>query len=534
MALEAFAADLARLAELTDEELTTLEAGLMEAFDVADSADDEAQMTEIADALEQVRAAMSSAAPAAAPAAVPAAAAPAAATAASAVPQTTNATPKGGESAVIPQNRQPEIQEDTSTTVIVAAADVPGVGAGAEFKDLKELSAAFAKRINSMARIKGGDGEQVLVASVVATAPDDRMLHANDPEGNAEKIRAVTQPSAITAAGGFCAPLTTKYDVFTIGSTARPIKDALAGFQADRGGVRLFTGPVLSSLAASPAVGRWSNTEDAAWDPADDDTWKVNARVECPGEVEVTTEAITMSLTFGVQGSRVHPENVTANTELALVQHARIAESVLLSKIKAASTPIQGPAVAYGAVRDLMNTVARVGAWYRDRHRLSRDVTLRAILPGWLVDLMRTDIILQPPAGDGRTADFAISSNDIENFFDQWNINVTWSLDSHAPATNAGGAYGALVDSGTPTANGYYDTPAFPTSAQWGLFAEGSWLFLDGGQLDLGVIRDSTLVRANDYVQFSETFEGAALMGGQSMWVTSPVSALGMYAPALS
>ena len=257
------------------------------------------------------------------------------------------------------------------------------------------------------------------------------------------------------------------------------------------------------------------------------------ARIECPPEAEALTEAVTMCLTFGVMSSRVFPENVAANTQLALVQNARLAESALLAKIKAGSTQIAGPAVLYGAVRDLLLTVARVVAWYRDRNRLGENTPVRAIMPVWLLDLMRADMIVQPPAGDGRVADFAISANDIENFFDEWGVNITWALDS-ADRTAGGSTFGALIDAEDPAPVNVFATPLFPTSVEWAMFAEGTWLFLDGGSLDLGIIRDSKLVQANDYTQFSEVFEGAAKIGGESLWITSPIEVRGAYSKSIA
>jgi hypothetical protein len=62
------------------------------------------------------------------------------------------------------------------------------------------------------------------------------------------------------------------------------------------------------------------------------------------------------------------------------------------------------------------------------------------------------------------------------------------------------------------------------------LFSEGSFLFLDGGTLDLGVIRDSTLVGTNDYKMFVETFENVALVGVESLQVTSTINVNGVAA----
>jgi hypothetical protein len=70
----------------------------------------------------------------------------------------------------------------------------------------------------------------------------------------------------------------------------------------------------------------------------------------------------------------------------------------------------------------------------------------------------------------------------------------------------------------------------FPDTFTWYLFAEGTFLFLDGGTLDLGIIRDSTLVGTNDYKMFVETFEGIAKVGVESLVVTSTISVNGVAA----
>jgi hypothetical protein len=70
----------------------------------------------------------------------------------------------------------------------------------------------------------------------------------------------------------------------------------------------------------------------------------------------------------------------------------------------------------------------------------------------------------------------------------------------------------------------------FPDSFVWYLFAEGTFLFLDGGTLDLGIIRDSTLVGTNDYKMFVETFENVAKVGIESLAITSTISVNGVAA----
>ena len=89
-------------------------------------------------------------------------------------------------------------------------------------------------------------------------------------------------------------------------------------------------------------------------------------------------------------------------------------------------------------------------------------------------------------------------------------MNVTWALDevnaTGQPVAPPAQASGALV--------------AFPTSVSFPVFPEGSFLYLDGGTLDLGVVRDTTTIAANEYATFVETFESVAFNGCESLWLT--------------
>ena len=127
--------------------------------------------------------------------------------------------------------------------------------------------------------------------------------------------------------------------------------------------------------------------------------------------------------------------------------------------------------------------------------------------------MFRNDLAYQMAGGDWQAA-LAASDAMIDGWFARRNVNITWHLD---------GLDGATVNAiAIPTqyfANAVAGgaIPAFPDRIDSYLFAEGDWLFLDGGQLDLGVVRDSTLNSRNRYRQFSETFEGAAFRGVETL-----------------
>lgn len=526
-ALAEFSNDLAQLADLDDAGLTDLETRLVDAFDAADQSNDETATTELADALDQVRAeiAKRSSAPPAEPVAAPAAA-PAAPVAASAATPKKEGQPTVTATAVeVPAGHEPVVA--SALTTVVAGGDIPGVNVGSTFDSLDKFGKAMADRINQIrgvtrAATGSRDGEQVLIASIMQPAPVNRLLYAGDREGNIAKIEEVTNLDAILAAGGLCAPLETRYDLFDCGGvTDRPVKAALAGFQADRGGIRFFPGPSLGDVTG--AIGFWTSTDDEDALDVDGPT-KVCARIECPGEVTAEIQAVTMCLTFGVLQSRVFPELAVANTRLAQVAQARLADSALLAQIKAGSLKATETA-KLSAVRDLLDSIGRAVIYYRDHYRLGENVPLRAIFPWFVKEILRGDIAMGDPGGSSNLrSTLSFSDAEIEGFFSDRKVNVTWTLDSSVPGTNSGGFYAPLT-----VTSGAITIPAWPTTVQWALYPEGSWLFLDGGQLDLGLVRDSSLIRKNDYMQFSETFEAATRIGCESWWITSSIGITGMY-----
>jgi hypothetical protein len=126
---------------------------------------------------------------------------------------------------------------------------------------------------------------------------------------------------------------------------------------------------------------------------------------------------------------------------------------------------------------------------------------------------MASDLTLSMP-GDGT---LAVSESEINGYLALSNVTLTPS-----PDLNVFGSQGtaALLE--------------FPDSFVWYLFAEGSFLFLDGGTLDLGIIRDSTLVGTNDYKMFVETFENVAFVGIEALKITSTITVAGTAAALVS
>ena len=417
-----------------------------------------------------------------------------------------------------PEELRPVVASASKRPVtITAAADLPGIPMGTEMTSLRAVAQALLDRRKSMSRTSGGDGEQALVASFSTSYAPEESLSSTDFEANNEKVASAV--NAITAGGGLLGPVETSWDIYELGeTTARPVKDSLVVFGADRGGIRFMTPPVLSNLTG--AVSLWTIQDDIDSSTAGaPDPVKPCLRVAGGTETIVYTDAIPLCLTFGNLGARAYPELVERHTELAMVQQARYAETRLLTRIGALSTNVTA-ASNLGAARDIFGQIDQAAAAYLNRYRLDPDKPLRAIFPAWFKNALRADLVRQLP-GDGQDVTFNLAESNINQWFASRNINVTWTLDGETGQIFGTQAAGALN--------------TFPANVIWYLFSEGTFLFLDGGTLDLGLVRDSTLNGTNDYKIFLETFEGVAKVGVESLRVTSGLaikgSAAGTSAP---
>ena len=376
---------------------------------------------------------------------------------------------------------------------------------GARLSSMRDIAELFVERFDAMGGTSAGYSENVKLAKLMSSYPEDRVL---DGRSDVEKIEAVvasaTDPDswtdAMVASGGFCAPTEVVYDFCLIAEAIRPVRDALPSFRADRGGVRYPQSPGLADITSAITV--HTDANDIAGD------LKNCQAIDCSAFDEFLTQAIVRCLTFGNFGARAFPEQVEHWNALVMAAWARQAETELLDGIVAGSTAVTTPQV-FGSARDLIEAVIRAAAQFRSRNRMRSDARLRAMLPSWVPDQAAADLAygLQSEAG------FLTNGREIiRQALANAGVNVSFYVDSPSTGTSQiapAQAVGALN--------------AWTPDVQWGLWEEGHHVLLDGGSLDLGIVRDSTLNSTNDFQNFAESFEGVASRGCESLWVTSTV-----------
>ena len=429
---------------------------------------------------------------------------------------------------------------------LVAAASAPGLNPGDTLQDRDALARVTADVLQGLDRYGAPSGDHQLrggaIGHTTARArwshlyPVERRL-GNNAAANSERVGAVCAPQAVLASGGVCLPVNVDYSVPTWATSDRPLRDGLPPFQADRGGLRFVTPPDIGvpSLQATAsglgsATGIWTEATDAS--PAG--ATKPVYQVACGSEQLAYVNAIPTRVGFGNMQGRFAPEQVAANTDLAIAVAAREAELELLTLMYNSSKQVI-PQQYLGAFRDLLTSADLLVEQYRYSHRIPETVNFTAVLPAWAKGLLRADIAREIAHDNaGAVNVLSISDEQIEADLAARGItNVIWTLDGLKAATyGTGGSalsnqFFGLLGTNAPEPQWPNQSSDGTIQLGWLLYPEGTYQFLDGGRLDLGVVRDSTLDATNDYESFVETFEGVAFRGLESYQIQSTLKPTG-------
>jgi hypothetical protein len=442
----------------------------------------------------------------------------------------------------VPSRMNPRGRPDqTSGVRLTAAPDLRNIAAGAEFPDGESVSRAMFDRFDSIAGTSY-DGPEMRLSvgryNWQESYPQSRRLNAGDGiEATSSKIAAVVgaypgdptvervQPDGVltAAAGGLCAPVAIRYELETVSVADRPLRAALPAFDASRGGMQWNDPATLSSIldsSGSAALTIVSASQDAS------NTTKTVQEVACGTLRETDVQAISEQLKFSNFGDRYNPERMQQFMTLARAGHSRLCERVLFETMRSKSTLVNGGVVYLGAARQFLGNLLVAAEGMRYRHRMSEDATIRVVLPDWFEMVVATDLLFQAPGDD--TVDRLRTRDWINSQLALANISTIYQLDD-ARTNDANGAGG--ISFGSQSAGSLLDYPGRMSVL---MYPEGSFIFLDGGQLDFGIVRDSTLIAANRFQTFFEVFENVGFVGVEALNITVQICASGSAGTALA
>lgn len=387
------------------------------------------------------------------------------------------------------------IPERGPSVVIAAAVDVPQFYVG---QRLDKTSLADALH-NKARMLSDSRGSQTVypVATIERPFLPEYDLEGLDQAATWDRIAEGTRPQALTAAGGWCAPSQIVYDLFeTECDTGSDQLYKLPTFRVTRGGIRW---PVFVPHDGAYDPGFvWTEANDIA--ATSGSPTKPCVRIGCPTFTECRLDATGLCVTAGNLIDRAYPEQVRWFLGRAMRAYERNSSIRQLNLVLADTVPVAIP-TSFGTAAAIIDSVLLQAADYRETNGLCCDTRLDAVFPCWTKDILRADIARQQGTlnlgslpSDGEVLSWLGTIGLNAQFINYWQ-----SLPSN-PATS------------------------WPASLQYLIGYPGSYLRFDGGRLDIGVIRDSTLNATNDYTAvWFEEFYCVGRRGPQSRLVTVPV-----------
>ena len=407
-------------------------------------------------------------------------------------------------SRLVPDGVAPQPEVASVGAPLVASNAVPGLAEGTTL-DRASLATAIAKKRHGMNNASAGSYERIVLATAQSDMP-------NKVSGGAEENFAVfdrvatewrqsrKQQTALVASGGNCAPLEPSYEFFRLAEPLNPVESALPTVEAPRGGIRFITPPDWRDAFAGVRV--TTEAEDAAGYGPGYTEPKPCVHVDCPPVEECRVDAVSQCVEFGNLNYRVFPEQVEAFLQDLAVAFSSTKEVFYLDAIDGASTAVTATP-AYGATRGITQTILAAAANYRRRQHMPIDSVLTIMLPSWVVEFVKVDMVNDHSMGLGF---LNAGEAEVNAWLASANLDVAWYYDS---ATGAGQGFADVQGAGAIN--------PFPTSVVGYLFAPGTFVRLDGGTLDVGIVRDSILNGTNDLQIFSEQWVQVCQVGLESL-----------------
>lgn len=415
----------------------------------------------------------------------------------------------------------PAITEETSVEDTAKArltvADVPGFAADSD-ASFEDLAVALDRRLQGFnsgayaaaARAGRAMSERHSLA-VVRKTFDERATVSSPESADAAMAFAVNEKNlpggSLVAAGGWCAPSETVYDL--IEDESRDGLISLPEINVTRGGIKFTKGPKFSDLYAAPSfnfteeeakAGKYAPT--SATDPTNKVGPKPVYSVPCTDFEDVRLSAAGLHIQANLLQQRGYPELVARTIRGALVAHEHKMSERIIAAMERQSTAVSMEAGQIGAAAPILTAIELQVEHYRYAQRLSRSTTLEAVFPYWVHGAIRTD--LSRRQGVDLTD---VNDARIDAWFKARGVNPQFVYDWQALTGAAG------------------DFKVWGASLKFLLYSAGT--FVKGGQdvITLDTVYDSTLLGQNDYTAlFTEEGYLVAKRGHDARVVTVPIN----------
>lgn len=363
--------------------------------------------------------------------------------------------------------------------VMVAASGLPGAAPGGRIGGINELVQLMGARARMM-QVTHGQPMYVPVATL-QREHRYRLNMDSTPAEISEVLTAAADVEALVAAGGWCAPSEISYDFYNIVCEDGLIDLPTVGV-LNRGGFRFPVSPSIATILAQVPSPLWSWTETqdiAAATGTGQSGTKTCARVICPSFSEVRAACDGLCVTAGNLIDFSYPEAVANYLRLVMAARAHVTNQNIIASLVAQATAV-GPigAAGAGAAAPILGSIEMLATHLRERFRMCGDAVIEVVLPRWVGGMFRSDL----------------AKRNGVNYLDVTNAQI-------ADWFNVRGVRVQLVADWQNATIGHatVNPTAWDTTIQALLYPAGNFVRGQGLQLDLGVVRDSTLNATNDH-----------------------------------
>lgn len=412
--------------------------------------------------------------------------------------------------------RLPAAAEPSIRDVIRAAGDAGAFtnGTGLDWADVgrqveRRLQGFNAGQYESAARAGRHIKEQFSALTIHKQYAPELTVTSADPVHVEEVLSRAGDESrlpggSLVAAGGWCAPSTTMYDLVEIES--RDGLFSIPEIGITRGGIMHTLGPDFAAIYALAQGFHYTEAEDEAgdYDGAGGGS-KPCFRIPCPDFVENRLDLDGLCITAGLLQQRGYPEMIARTVRGALVAHDHRMSGKVLTAIETGSTAVTMTAGQQGALSPLLTSIELQVEHYRSVTRISRAQSLEAVFPFWIRGAIRSDLSRRNGVN---LVD--VTDAQIDGWFRSRGVNPQY-------------VYNWQDITGASTA-----FKAWPSTVKFLLYAAGTWVRGGSDVITLDTIYDSVLLGQNDYTAlFTEEGWLVAKRLHDSRVVTVPVCADG-------
>jgi hypothetical protein len=369
----------------------------------------------------------------------------------------------------------PEVQmsQSTAPAVLTAAADVTGFAAGQELDSLDRVGEALINRLRAMpanrvpnTRLQFGVSKITLdgfgEGLTQGRGHDDfGLVHAAGSEARLDG-------GSLTAAGGWCAPSETLYDLCQYESTDGLLD--LPEFNVTRGGIRYTSGPDFMDIYNNCG---FDHTEEEI----EQGVTKNCCEVDCPDFEEIRLDAVGLCIKAPLLTNAAYPELVRRYIEGALIAHQHKLSAKIIQDMIAAAIPQPTPLATYnqGTLLFHLDTLEWQATAMRYAYRLPETATIELVAPLWLKPLIRAEFARR----NGVEA-WAVTDAEIMNYFSVRHLSIQFVYNYQNLVS-----YPNLVD--------------VPQTVRILMYPAGTWTKGVADVINLDAVYDSTQLEQNMY-----------------------------------